>query len=86
MDAAKPKRRWLQFTLPALLLLILVVAAFLAGRASMYASLQQERQRAEAALERERIASLRTHREMFYEFRSRGSPSPFDGLPVDIAR
>ena len=49
MNAPINKRRLPQFSLRALLLVTLVVAAFFAGRASLYSSLQRERQRVEAA-------------------------------------
>ena len=75
-------RSWLRFSLGSLLLVMLVVAAFLAGRASMHATVREERRRAEAAaLEMERAANFRTHRELFFEYRSRGVPYPFDVLP-----
>ncbi len=73
-------RNWLRFSLGSLLLLMLVVAAFLAGRASMYATVREERRRAEATLEVQRAANVRTHREMFFDYRSQGVPYPFDVL------
>ena len=55
----KRKRRWLQFTLRALLLVIVVVAAFLAGRASLYSRLREERERAEVAEMKWKLEELR---------------------------
>ena len=68
-DHTKPKRkrRWIQFSLRSLLLVVLVVAAFLAGRTYVV----------------EPSGQFETHRELFEEYRSRGEPSPYDGLPID---
>ena len=67
MDEPKSRRRWPQFTLRAALLVVLVVAAFLAARTYFI----------------EPSSEFETHRELFEEHRSRGEPSPYDGLPID---
>ena len=67
MERPRSKRRWTQFTLRAALLVVLVIAASLAARTYFAAPSGQ----------------FDTHRELFDEYRSRGEPSPYDGLPID---
>ena len=60
-QAAVPRRRWLQFSLRTLFVLMLVVAAFFGGRESMRPVIQAERAKAvreRDLAERERALSL----------------------------